>query len=440
MSPLLLGSVTIISLLFSGLLGTVEAAVTSISRARVEQMAKDEGRPASKSLLSVLDNRAQHINFLVLGRTFLDAAAAVCAGMLAVQLMEKWALTAAIIGVTLISFTIIGVFSRTVGRSNPYRVSLHSAVVLNTFAVILGPLTKILIKIGNVIAPGPGFSDGPYSTEIELREMVDIAQEHGVVEVEERRMIQNVFDLASTTAREVMVPRPEMIWVASGRTAGQATSLCVRSGHSRLPVIGETVDDIVGVVNLKDLVQRTYYDTDGGKSVLVDEVMRDAKFIPDSKKLDELLHEMQVESFQIALLVDEFGGIAGLISIEDILEEIVGEITDEYDDSEVAPVEVFADDPYTYRVVSRLLLEELAEQLQEDHGIEIEFGEDVDTVAGLIALEKGRVPLPGTTIEVNGLRLVAEGGRDRKGRVRVLSVLVTVLDELKPALGTEDEA
>ncbi len=435
MSPVLLGCYTLIALLLSGLLGTVEAAVSSISRARVEQIYKDKESGSSRMLLKVLDHRAEHINLLVLGRYFLDATAAVFTAMFTLEFMpeQQWALVVAIVGVTLVSFTIIGVFSRTVGRKNPYTVSLSSAVFLNAVAKVLGPIPKILIWIGNVIAPGPGFRNGPYSTEVELREMVDIAQEHGVVEVQERRMIQNVFDLASSIAREVMVPRTEMVWIESHKTAGQATSLCVRSGHSRIPVIGENVDDICGVVYLKDLVERTYFGTDGGNSLTVAEIMRPATFIPESKNLDDLLHEMQTKRFHIALVVDEFGGIAGLISIEDILEEIVGEIADEYDAGEITPIEKLSDN--SYRVVARLFLEELVEKIEEDHHIEIDFPEEiteqVDTVAGLIAYEKGRVPLPGTVIETHGLRLRAEGGRDRRGRVKVQSVLVTLLPETK---------
>lgn len=438
MNPFVLGACTLIALLFSGLFGTVEAAVSSISRARVEQIYKDNETSASRVLLKVLDQRAEHINLLVLGRTMLDATAAVFAAMFALAFMpnQKWALVAAILGVTLISFTIIGVFSRTVGRKNPYSVSLGSALILNTVAKILGPIPKLLIIIGNVIAPGAGFRDGPYSTEVELREMVDIAQEHGVVEIEERKMIQNIFDLASSIAREVMVPRPEMVWIESNKTAGQATNLCVRSGHSRIPVIGENVDEICGVVYLKDLVKQTYHTTDGGSSVTVAEVMRAPTFIPESKNLDELLHEMQSQRFHIAMVVDEFGAIAGLISIEDILEEIVGEIADEYDEREITPIEPLEDEPFSYRVVARLFLEELVERIHDDYDIDIELPEEVlnqvDTVAGLIAFEKGRVPLPGTVIETNGLRMRAEGGRDRRGRVKVQSVLVTVLAETLP--------
>lgn len=244
-------------------------------------------------------------------------------------------------------------------------------------------------------------------------------------------MVQNVFDLSDSIAREVMVPRPDMVWIESGKLASQALNLCIKSGHSRIPVIGESVDDIVGVVYLKDVVQRMHSPTKGDKNPLVDEVMRTAHFVPDSKRLDDLLDEMQRERFHIALLVDEFGGVAGLISIEDILEEIVGEITDEYDSAEITPIVQDPNDPYKYRVVSRLQLDDLVERIEDDHHITINFDpeilDQIDTVAGLIAYEKGRVPLPNTEVETSGLRLKAIGGRDRRGRISVREVDVTML-------------
>ncbi|MEZ2120828.1 MULTISPECIES: hemolysin family protein [unclassified Corynebacterium] len=431
MNPVILAFGAVTALVTSGALGSVESAVTSISRARVEELVKDE-HPGAAKLLHVIDRRADHINLLVLLRTLLESTAAVCTGALAFHLVpsQGWAMVAAIGVLTLITFVVVGVYSRTIGRQNPYTVSLKSALVLSLLAHLLGPVTKVLIWIGNILAPGSGLRDGPFNTEVELREMVDIAQEHGIVEVGERRMIQSVFDLASTTARSAMVPRPEMIWIESDKTAGQATALCVRSGFSRIPVVGENVDDIVGVVYLKDLVQRTYSSSDNGHSVSVVDVMRPVTFVPDSKNLDDLLREMQLNRNHIALLVDEYGGIAGLISIEDILEEIVGEIADEYDSAEVAPIEKL--DSGRYRVVSRLTLEDLGDLVDEDLGIELEFGEDVtdqvETVSGLIAYELGRVPLPGATVQTCGLELTAEGGRDRRGRMRVRSVIVTVLD------------
>ncbi|NLA54917.1 MAG: HlyC/CorC family transporter [Corynebacterium humireducens] len=425
------GGVTLLALALSGLVGTVESAVSSISRARVEGMVKDEVAGA-RSLLKVVEHRADNINLLILLKTLLDATAAVFAAALARELIasDAWAITIAIVAVALFTYAVVGVFGRTMGRKNPYSVSLRSAMVLQGTAFVLGPVSRVLIWVGNLIAPGSGFRDGPYATEVELREMVDIAQEHGIVEIEERRMIQSVFDLASTTARQVMVPRTEMIWIEEGKHAGQATTLCVRSGHSRVPVVGENIDDILGIVYIKDLVRHTYHLTDGGASVAVTEVMRPPTFVPDSKNLDELLHEMQRDKIHMAMLVDEYGGIAGLITMEDILEEIVGEIADEYDVAEVAPIEKIG--PRTYRAVSRLSLEDLVDEIHDDHDIDVEFTEEiedqVESVAGLIGYELGRVPLPGATVESCGLRLTAEGGRDRRGRMRVRSVVVEVLE------------
>jgi len=231
-----------------------------------------------------------------------------------------------------------------------------------------------------------------------------------------------VFELGDTPAREVMVPRTEMVWIEADKTADQATSLAARSGYSRIPVIGENSDDIVGVVYLKDLVRRTHSALESFGPAAVSDVMRTAVFVPDSKPLDDLLREMQRDRVHMVLLVDEYGGTAGLVTIEDVLEEIVGEIADEYDTDEIAPVEQVAEG--TFRVSARLPIEDVGELY------DIEFDEDldVDTVGGLVALELGRVPLPGAEVVSHGLRLRAEGGRDHRGRVRIGTVLVWPAD------------
>lgn len=420
-AALIYALVTVGALILGGLLSTVEAAVSSISRARVEGLVKDEVAGA-RTLLRVLDHRADHINLLVLSRILLEVTAAVFATRLAMELVPRWATVTAIVSVALILFAVVGVFSRTLGRRSPYAVSLKSAVALSIATRLFRPLLKVLIWIGNLIAPGPGFRDGPYSSEVELREMVDIAQEHGIVEIDEGRMIQNVFDLAGTPARQIMVPRTEMIWIEADKTIHQAVGLFVRSGHSRIPVVGENTDDIVGILYLKDLVEHTLKDADASQQI--GEVVREATFVPDSKPCDELLHDMQKDHNHIVMLVDEYGGISGLVTLEDILEEIVGEIADEYDDSEVAPIEQEAE--RRYRVVARLPLVDLAERLEDDLDVDIEFNDEADTVGGLLALELGRVPLPGATARVNGLKLTAFGGADRRRRNRITSVVVEV--------------
>ncbi|PND49959.1 MULTISPECIES: hemolysin family protein [Rhodococcus] len=409
--------VAVVLVALGGLFAAVDSALNTVSPARVEELAKGE-RPSAQKLLVILEDRPRYVNLMVLLRILCEITATV---VLVAALLD-WmghagALVASAVIMVLVDYMVIGVGPRTLGRQHAYPIALAGTVPLRVIGVLLGPLSRLLILIGNAITPGRGFRNGPFANEIELRELVDMAQERGVVAAEERRMIQSVFDFGDTTAREVMVPRPEMVWIEVDKTAGQATSLAVRSGHSRIPVIGENVDDIRGVVYLKDLVQQTYYSRDGGRSVTVAEVMRPAVFVPDSKRLDDLLADMQRDRNHMALLVDEYGGIAGLVTIEDIIEEIVGEIADEYDTGEIAPVEDLGDD--TFRVSARLPVEDLGDLF------DVALDDiEVDTVGGLLGFVLGRVPLPGSEVETHGLRLRGEGGRDARGRVRINTVYV----------------
>jgi magnesium and cobalt exporter, CNNM family len=291
---------------------------------------------------------------------------------------------------------------------------LAGAPAVRVLGRLFGPLASLLIHLGNAVTPGRGFREGPFSSEVELRELVDLAEARGLVEHGERNMIQSVFGLGDTIAREVMVPRTDVVWIEQNKSLRSALSLALRSGFSRIPVIGENVDDVVGVVYLKDLSRRAQ-DADAGRTTKVEDVMRPAAFVPESKPVDELLREMQAHRSHLAIVIDEYGGTAGLVTIEDILEEIVGEITDEYDD-EQPPIEQLDGD--TARVTARLSLEDLGELF----GLQLPVGDDIETVGGWLAQALGRVPIPGSTATVNGLELTAEsvGGR----RNRVDSVLV----------------
>ena len=416
----LIGAIALI--LLGGLFSAIDAAISTVSMARVEEMVRDE-RPGAVRLARVVTERPRYINLVVLLRIACEATAAVLmVAYLYDHLGLEWTLFAAAAIMTIASFVVVGVGPRTIGRQNAYPIALASALPLQAISVLLAPISRLLILLGNALTPGRGFRNGPFASEIELREVVDLAQQRGVVADDERKMIQSVFELGDTPAREIMVPRTEMVWIESDKSAAQATSLAVRSGHSRIPVIGDNVDDILGVVYLKDLVRRTYYSASAARDITVAEVMRPAVFIPDSKALDDLLKEMQRDRIHMALLVDEYGATAGLVTIEDVLEEIVGEIADEYDTDEVAPVEVLGDK--MFRVSARLPIEDVGELY------DIEFNDDldVDTIGGLVALELGRVPLPGAEVVSHGLRLRAEGDPDHRGRVRIGTVLVRPLE------------
>ncbi|WP_046318261.1 hemolysin family protein [Mycobacterium sp. UM_Kg1] len=421
-TPLLLGVIALIGL--GGLFAAIDAAVSTVSQARVEELVRAK-RPGAVWLVKLMAERPRYINLVVLLRITCEVTAtALLVFLLSAVLGLDWGLFAAAAIMVVVSFVVIGVGPRTLGRQNAYSIALAAALPLQVLSVLLAPISRLLVVVGNALTPGRGFRNGPFSSEIELREVVDMAQQRGVVAADERRMIQSVFELADTPAREVMVPRTEMVWIEHDKTAGQATALAVRSGHSRIPVIGENVDDILGVVYLKDLVQQTYYSTNGGRDTTVAQVMRPAVFMPDSKPLNALLEDMQRSRYHMALLVDEYGAIAGLVTIEDVLEEIVGEIADEYDQGEVAPVEELGDN--RFRVSARLPIEDVGEL----YGVEFDPGLDVDTVGGLLALELGRVPLPGAEVVSHGLRLRAEGSRDSRGRVRISTVL---LSQVQPA-------
>lgn len=429
----LLGAIALI--LIGGLFAAVDAAVSTVSMARVDELVRDE-RPGAARLARLMHDRPRYINLVVLLRITCETIATV---MLVAYLEERlgfgWGLVVAAAIMVVVSFVAIGVGPRTLGRQNAYTIALISALPLQAISVLLTPISRLLVLLGNALTPGRGFRNGPFASEIKLREVVDLAQQSGVVADDERRMIQSVFELGDTAVREIMVPRTEMVWIEADKTAGQATSLAVRSGHSRIPVIGENVDDVVGVVFLKDLVEQTYYSTNGGRDTKVSDVMRPAVFVPDSKPLDELLREMQRDRNHMTLLVDEYGAIAGLATIEDVLEEIVGEIADEYDTDEVQPWEDLGDNQF--RVSARVPLDDLEELFD---GLDINSDlDDVDTVGGLLAHELGRVPLPGAEVAWGPLRLRAEGGRDHRGRVRVGTVLVTRTDGDENGEGDDDE-
>jgi CBS domain containing-hemolysin-like protein len=368
------------------------------------------------TLEQVVAERARHAALLLLLRIVCETLAAVLVTVLLYNLWGSgWRTVLTAAGVmTVVSYVLVGVGPRTLGRQHAYGTALATAGVVKLLGRVLGPVATLLILVGNMITPGRGFRDGPFSSEVELRELVDMAEERGVVESGERNMIHSVFELGDTIAREVMVPRTDVVWIERTKTVRQALALALRSGFSRLPVIGENVDDVVGVVYLKDLVRRSQNGSDRGPKV--EELMRTPTFVPESKPVDELLRDMQAQRIHIAIVVDEYGGFAGLVTIEDILEEIVGEIADEHDAVQRPPVEELPDG--SMRITARLPVEDLAELF----GVELPEDDDVETVGGLLARTLGRVPIEGAAAEVGGLRLVAESRGGRRNQIDTLLV------------------
>ena len=393
-------------------LACAEVGLSRVSRVRVEELARADRRGAPR-LQQVLADPPRSLNLLLLLRLVCELSAA---GIVTAYCLDRvdgsLAVVLAVLVMTLISYVVIGVAPRTIGRQQAERVALLSAGPTLSLARLFGPLPRLLILLGNALTPGKGFREGPFASEAELRDLVEMAQERGVVEQSERDMIESVFELGDTIVRGVMVPRTDIVVIERGKTVRQAVNLLLRSGFSRVPVVGENTDDVVGVVYLKDLVRKER--AEGGGQLKVEDAMREPVFVPESKPVDELLREMQASLGHIAVVVDEYGGTAGLVTIEDVLEEIVGEITDEYD-REDPPVEELEDG--SVRVTARLPVEDL----EQRYDVHLPH-EDVDTVGGLLATLLGRVPIPGATVEVQGLVLLAESAKGRRNRIGTVLV------------------
>jgi magnesium and cobalt exporter, CNNM family len=415
---LLAGSACLV--VIAGLLASVETALARVSRVRVGDLAR-EGRRGSRRLAAVVADPARYLNLVLLLRISCELAATVIVADLCTGLLDgTWRayVTAAAIMIV-VSYVAVGVAPRTLGRQHADRVALAGAAVIHPLARVLGPLPQLLILLGNALTPGKGLREGPFASEAELRDLVDLAEQRRLIEPDEREMIHSVFELGDTLVREVMVPRTDIVFIEGDKTLRQALALSLRSGFSRIPVVGENEDDVIGIAYLKDTVRRSHEYHDGESVETVASVMRTATFVPDSKPVNELLREMQARQIHLAVVIDEYGGTAGLVTIEDILEEIVGEIADEYD-VEAPRVEHLADG--AVRVTARLTVEELAELFE----VEIEV-EDVETVGGLLAHAIGRVPIAGSTGTVAGLTLTAESISGRRNQIGTVLV-----DRIKP--------
>jgi CBS domain containing-hemolysin-like protein len=418
--------------LVAGLFSSADAALSSFSKARAGEIASG-GVSGSSRLLVIVEDPPRYLNTALFLRMLCEIAAIILVTVVMLDLfVDRWAAMGVSLALMLVvSFVVIGVAPRTLGRQHSERVARFSAGPLIAFTKVLGPLPRLLIMVGNALTPGRGFSEGPFASEAELRELVDLAEASSVIESGERQMIHSVFELGDTLVREVMVPRTDVVFIERTKTIRQAMSLALRSGYSRIPVIGESLDDIVGFAYLKDLTKRVFDRHEAETTERVDSVMRPVLYVPDSKPIDALLREMQAERKHVGVVVDEYGGTAGLVTIEDVVEEIVGEITDEYD---VARVDVEHLPDGRVRVSSRYPVDDL----EEVCGVAVD-DDDVDTVGGLMGKYLGRVPIAGSVVEVEGLRFEAETPAGRRNRIG--TVLVSKLGPaVEVAAGTADVA
>jgi CBS domain containing-hemolysin-like protein len=419
-----------VSILVAFVIAAAEAALSRLSRHRAAELV-EEGQRGASALAIIVADSAAYLSVAAFVRVLAEAATAVLITLAVVDSVNAfWPELLISIGVmAVVSFVLVGVSPRTLGRQHADRVALLSAPILVLLRRVLGPVARLLVALGNAVTPGRGYRDGPFESEAELRDLVDMAEEALLIEAGERQMIHSVFELGDTVAREVMVPRTDMVTMDQDTTLRQAMKLFLRSGFSRIPVVGDGPDDVLGLLYFKDVARRVYVDSNAA-TLPAHHQMRPAQYIPESKPIDDLLREMQRDQNHFAVVIDEYGGTAGLVTIEDILEEIVGEIADEYD-HEAPGVEELEDG--STRVPATMHVDDLAElfdvTLEED---------EVDTVGGLLGKTIGLVPIPGSRGEVGGLSLTAERMAGR--RHRIATVIVRRLTDTKERRTNREEA
>jgi putative hemolysin len=316
----------------------------------------------------------------------------------------------ATVAMTLLLFVFAEVTPKTFAIQQTDRVALRVAPVVTALTRLFGPLARGLLKVANVVMPGRGLPQGPYVTEQEIKTMADVASDEEQIEEEEKDLIHSIFEFGDTIVREVMVPRPDIVAIEVSRTLSDVMDLVLQHGYSRIPVYRENLDQVVGIVYAKDVLKAI---RQGNDSVPLEKLGRPARFVPESKKCAELLREMQRKKFHIALVTDEYGSISGLVTLEDLLEELVGEIEDEYDREEKLVVPVGEGN---YRVDGRIPIDELNEVL------DVELPQDEwDTVGGLMMGLLGSIPSEGQEVAYDNLRFKAERVQGR----RIARVLVS---------------
>ncbi|QEE61398.1 HlyC/CorC family transporter [Salinibacterium sp. dk2585] len=418
----------ILLIAFGGLLAAIDSALGVLSRNDLQELAQ---RSRSRdAILALAADVGAHVNVVNFVRVVAETTAAVLVTMSFATLFEEWwwALLCSALVMIVASFVLVGSSPRSVGREHAAPIIQLTAGLVHALRVLLGPLAAALVAVGNRVTPGRPRTV-TFSSEQQLLSMVDEATELEVLEEQDRELIHSIFEFNQTVVREVMVPRTDMVTIDGTASIGEALALFFGKGVSRIPVTGEDIDEVLGVLYLRDVARLTHEQPRGHESLTVAEVARPALFVPESKNVDDLLRQMQLESNHLAMVVDEYGGIAGLVSLEDLIEELVGDISDEYDRT-LRDVKDLGEG--RYRVSARLAVDELGELF----GFDLD-DDDVDSVGGLLTKGLGRIPESGDTASVSGLLLTADRTEGR--RRRLATVIVERDQSLAPEADDDDE-
>ena len=396
--------------------GAAEVSITRTNRVRAYRFV-EEGRRGASSLAKIAENPAPYLNVVLLLVLLSTIGGTTIATSLAVRAFHGAGEIVATLSMTVLLFVFAEVTPKTYAIQQTDRVALFLAPFIVGLGRAVGPLATGLVKVANLIMPGKGLQQGPFITEHELRALAEVASDEDQIEEGEKELIHSIFEFGDTIVREVMVPRPDITAIEGDKTLRDVQALVLQHGYSRIPVFEDDLDEVIGIVYAKDVLKALHQ---GKHDMPLSDIVREAHFVPESKKVADLLREMQKEKFHIALVTDEYGSVVGLITLEDLLEELVGEITDEYDTDE-PELEQVAED--VYRVDGKLSIDELNELLD----VELP-NEEWDTVGGLMLGLMGSIPHEGEEVSFQNLRFKAEQVNGR----RISKVLITREEQPQP--------
>ncbi len=411
--------IVLVSIIGVGFFAASEVAITRTNRVRAFRL-REEGRRGAGQLTKIVENPAPYLNVVLFLTLLFTIGGSTVATSFAVRHFENAGEIVSTIAMTLLLFVFAEVTPKTFAIKRTDTVALFISPPIGFLGRVLGPLANGLLTLANILMPGKGLKEGPYITEQELRASAEVASSEGEIEEEEKELIHSIFEFGDTIAREVMVPRPDIVACEDTCTLRDIQTLMLEHGYSRIPVFHEDLDDVVGVVFAKDVLKALHQ---GKMDIPLADIVRPAHFVPESKKAADLLKEMQKEKFHQAMVTDEYGSITGIVSLEDLLEELVGEIADEYD---VEEPEMIAMGDGVYRVSGKTSIDDVNEMLD----VELP-DEEWDTVGGLVLDIFGKIPDAGDEEEFQGLRFRAEEVNGRR-------IATVVISRVLPAVIVDD--
>jgi len=401
--------ISLLLVVFAAILAAAETALTRMTKARASTLVEQGVRGADR-VQRVVANIERDLNGVFLAVNLVQTVQAALVGLLASRLFGAAGVAIGILLNVVVLFTVAEAAPKTWALQHTDTAALLTAPIVEFVGKLLRWPARGLIGVANIVLPGKGLEKGPFVTEEELLAIAGEAVENSVIEESELDLIESIIDFGDTVVREIMVPRTDMVTIAQDRTVTELVELSIAKGLSRIPVYGENADDVTGIVYVKDGMR---VEREGGGSRPVTDLLRTAHFVPETKRVSELLTEMQSRKTHISVVVDEYGGTAGLVTLEDLLEELVGEIDDEFDTA-APPLERLPDGDVL--VNATLNVDDLAEELE----LELPEG-NWDSIGGLVLGMLGRVPVPGDAVVADGARLIVDRvDGQRVSRVRIV--------------------